>query len=235
MPFEFNLPATPGQKAQRAAESLHEMAFSGQPADSKMRQEVADLNQVYAGNKGMLAQIGQQYKVLSKNDALFGNEVSIGKDGSLTFTPNDVISHQLRDASAKAARELKALHKLENKINKEDEEGRVKQLQADEKIMAKMMKQFTKTQQSMEHEEHLLAAAPMNPHGEAITPGHGYSALERANMQSLVDTSLAQSERPIETAPSKYVSSGDFNGYVSMTPDEYNNQNNALRKFYGQQ
>jgi hypothetical protein len=198
-----------------------------------MRQEVAELNHEFAGNKGILAQIGQQYKALSKNDALFGNEVNIGKDGSLTFAPNDVISHQLRDASAKAAKELKALHKLERKMGKDDGEGRVKHRKSDEISMDKMMKQFTKTQQSMEHEEHLLAAAHMNPQGEAITPGKGYTAAQRSNMQNLVDTSLAQSEKPIETAPTKYVSSGDFNGYVSMTPDEYTNQNNALLKFYG--
>jgi hypothetical protein len=310
MPFEFNQPSTPDQKVQRAAESLHELAFSGQPADSKMRQEVAELNQEFAGNKGMLAQIGQQYKALSKNDALFGNEVAVGKDGSLTFTPNTVTSHQLRDYSSTAAKQLKALHKLESKMNKEEEEGSRKQLGADEQSWAKMSKEFGKTQQSMEHEEHLLAAAPMNPNGEVVTPGKGYSAADRAAMQNVVDRSLAQSGPPVadgapkivggsasksdydfygasyrdarEYAPTygyqpapnnaiqstyerldldippynppynpnfgyenpaqpaasgsvRHVSSGDFNGYESTTPDENVNRNNALLKFYGQQ
>jgi hypothetical protein len=193
MPFEFNRPSTPDQQAPRAAESLHEWAFAGNPAESKMSQEVAQLNHEFAGNKGMLAQIAQQYKALSKNDALFASEVNIGKDGSLTFTPNTVISHELRDYSSKAAKELKALHKIESKMGKEKDEGRRKDLIADKKNFEKMMKQSAKTQQSMEHEEHLLAAAPMNPNGEAVTPGQGYSAAQRTAMQNLVDTSLAQS------------------------------------------
>jgi hypothetical protein len=193
MPFEFNRPSTPDQKAPQAAESLHELAFAGKPAESKMSQEVAQLNQEFAGNKGMLAQIAQQYKALSKIDALFASEVNIGKDGSLTFTPNTVTSRELRDYSSKAAKELKALHKLESKMGKEKDEGRRKDLVADEKNFEKMMKQSAKTQQSMEHEEHLLAAAPMNPNGEAVTQGQGYSAAQRTAMQNLVDTSLAQS------------------------------------------
>ena len=208
MPFEFRQPSAPDQKVQRAAENLHELAFSGQPADSKMRQEVAMLNQEFAGNKSMLSQIGEQYKALSKNDALFASEVAVGKDGSLTFTPNDVVSKELRSYSATAAKQLKALHKLDSQMNKDEDGGNYKQLDRDEKSWAKLTKEFGKTQQATEHEEHLLAAAPMHPNGEVVSPGKGYSQAQRAAMQNLVDTSVAHSLPQVVDASPKPSMSG---------------------------
>jgi hypothetical protein len=81
------------------------------------------------------------------------------------------MSKELRGLSATAASELKALHKLDRQMNKEEDAGNYKQLERDEKRWAKLSSELVKTQTATEHEEHLLAAAPMNPKGEIVTPG----------------------------------------------------------------
>ena len=46
-------------------------------------------------NPKVLADIQQDFTVLSKNDPLFVNEVRMGKDGSLQFFPNKITSPAL--------------------------------------------------------------------------------------------------------------------------------------------
>ena len=172
-----------------AAFSLYELATCGKQGVQKMRDEVSQLNQMNAGNPDALKAITREYKDLTAKDPLYANEVKIGPDGSLTFTPNTVTSKVLRAAERAAARDLKEIDAI----------GAAKDKAGDYSVNLSTGREGRAFKSAMGHwdaiqkEEHLLAAAPMNIHGE---PVRGYTDAQRAAMDSIVDRSLQNADRP---------------------------------------
>jgi len=181
-------PTAKATSTDSPALNLHELAVAGKPAEERMRSEVEQLNQQYAGNKEVLKKIADQYKFMNKDHALFANEVKLGLDGSLTFAPNTVTSKVLRDIEKTVAREYREIHKIDKQVNAYNSTEDSDRMYAAEKRRVEITHDLVRQLGEMRREEHLLAPAPMKPHGEV---SKGYSDSQRQAMQDLVDKSVS--------------------------------------------